>query len=82
MKIRSIRLEAGEHRPPTATDPQQKLMKGGKADKPRRSSFGKPAGKPPGARPSKGAPRPASGAPKKGSRKRPDVGGGSSTGQE
>jgi len=57
-------------------------MKGGKADKPRRSSSSKPASKRTGATQSKGAARPANVAPKKGSRKRPDVGGGSSSGHE
>ena len=57
-------------------------MKGGKADKLRRDSSGKPASKRTGANQTKGAARPANVAPKKGSRKRPDVGGGSSSGDE
>lgn len=57
-------------------------MKGGKADKTRRSSSGKPGAKRAAPNQNKGAERPANVAPKKGSRKHPEVGGGSSTGEE
>ena len=57
-------------------------MKGGKADKSKRTSSSKPASKRAVANQSKGAARPANVAPRKGVRKRPDVGGGSSKGEE
>lgn len=57
-------------------------MKGGKADKTRRSNSGKPGAKRAAPNQNKGGERPANVAPKKGSRKRPEVGGGSSAGEE
>lgn len=58
-------------------------MKGGKADKPRKSTSSKPPHPRAGGDKSKGsATRPANVAPPKGSRKRPGSGGISSTGED
>ena len=62
-------------------------MKGGKGGRPRRAAAGAPARTAPGPRgkpPKKGGAggRPAAGPPKKGARKKPDVGGSSSAGEE
>lgn len=58
-------------------------MKGGKADKPRKSASSKPSHPRAGADKSKGgANRPANVAPPKGSRKRPGSGGLSSSGED
>ncbi|MEP6832297.1 MAG: hypothetical protein ABJB74_02840 [Gemmatimonas sp.] len=57
-------------------------MKGGKADKTRRSAPGKPTHPRGDPGKTKAKARPDNMAPKKGSRKRPDVGGGSSSGED